>query len=369
MNKKGTLQVCLSGAWGGLEMVVYEHAMKIRQHGGFVTTVCPPGSPLQNKLVEAGLPTIGVAKHRRYWQPHIVRVIRQALKTGQYSVVLVQQTFDLWQVVPALWRMPKIRLVCISHSFLGVSKRDFLHQLLYGRCDVVVALNENHRRNLLQRLPLAEQKIEILVNSVDPEKFKPANRSEAIRKQYIKTPGQMLIGVVARIEKGKGVMDAVKVADRLREFKLPFQLVFFGKETIGEEGHKQEMEDEIRKRNLRDFVQFAGHRTDIEHVIASLDVLLMPSPAETFGRVIIEAMASGTPVVASGGGGVSSIVRHHVDGILAGPHNIEEMADGIRFIYDYPDKRKKMAENGLTAAKETFDYRVVDQKLYDILGL
>lgn len=350
-------------------MVVFEHAMKIREHGGTVTTICPPGSPLQNKLVEKGLPTIGVEKKRRYWAPEVYKAVRQALKTGQYDTVLVQQTFDLWQVVPALRGMKHIRLICVSHSFLGVSKRDYLHKLLYGRCNVVVALNENHKRNLLLTLPIDESKVEILLNSVDPERFKPANRSESIRKQYLKSPEQMLIGVVARLEKGKGVMDAVKVADHLRQTDMPFQLVFFGNEPIGGEGHKQELEDEVRRRNLRDCVQFAGHRTDIEQVIASLDVMLMPSPAETFGRVIIEAMASGTPVVASGGGGVSSIVRHHVDGILAGPHNIEEMADGIRFIYDFPEKKKKIAENGVTAAKEIFDYRLVDKKLYDILGL
>jgi len=234
---------------------------------------------------------------------------------------------------------------------------------------VIVALNENHKRNLLQRLPIEESKVEILLNSVDPDRFKPSNRNEGIRKQYLKSPDQLLIGVVARLEEGKGVLDAVKVADRLRTMKMPFQMVFFGNEPIGGEGFKQVLEDEVRKRNLRDCVQFAGHRTDIEQVIASLDVMLMPSPAETFGRVIIEAMASGTPVVASGGGGVSSIVRHHVDGILAGPHNIEEMADGIRFIYDFPDKKKKISENGVSAAKEFFDYRKVDQKLYDILGL
>jgi glycosyltransferase involved in cell wall biosynthesis len=350
-------------------MVVFEHAKKIRDHGYHVTTICPPGSPLQNKLVEAGLATIGVEKKRRYWAPQAFKAVRQALKTGQFSTVLVQQTFDLWQVVPAMWGMKNIRLVCVSHSFLGVSKRDFLHKLLYGRCDVVVALNENHRRNLLQRLPLSEDKVEILLNSVDPERFKPSNRTEAIRQQYLKSANQILIGIVARLEKGKGVMDAVKVADRLHQMKLPFQMVFFGNETIGEEGHKQELEDEVRKRGIRDVVQFAGHRSDIEKVMASLDILLMPSPNETFGRVIIEAMASGIPVVASGGGGVSSIVRHHVDGILTQPSDVEEMADGIRFMVDFPEKRKKIAENGISSAHEIFDYRVVDRKLYDILGM
>lgn len=369
MDKKATLQCCLSTAWGGLEMVVYETAVKMRNNGFSVTTICPPGSPLQNKLVEAGLPTVGVERKNKYVAFNVIRAIRKTLKAGNFSTVLVQQTNDLWQVVPALWGMKNIRLVCVSHSFLGISKKDFLHTLLYGRCNSVVALNENHRRNLIQRLPVKEDAVEVVVNTVDPDRFHPSKRSEAFRKEFLKSSNELLIGVVSRIDPGKGVMEAVHVAKKLRDWNLKFQLVFIGKETIGEEGFQERMESEIRKLNLRDCVQFAGHRSNVETVIASLDILLMPSPAETFGRVLIEAMASGVPIVASSGGGVSSIVRHHVDGILAKPLDIEEMAEGIRFFFDYPDKRKKIAENGIAAAHEFYDYRKVDRKLYDILGM
>jgi len=366
---KATLQCCLSTAWGGLEMVVFETAVKMRNNGFAVTTVCPPGSPLQNKLVEAGLSTIGVQRKHKYFAPSVIRVIRKALKTGNYSTVLVQQTNDLWQVVPALIGMKQIRLVCVSHSFLGISKKDFLHSILYGRCDRVVALNENHRRNLIQRLPVKEEAVEVVVNTVDPDRFHPSKRSQTFRDEFLKTSNELLIGVVSRLDPGKGVMEAVRVAKLLKDWKLQFQMVFIGKETIGEEGFKERMEDEIRRLNLRDCVHFAGHRGDVENVIASLDILLMPSPAETFGRVLIEAMASGVPIVASSGGGVSSIIRHHVDGILAKPLDIDEMAEGIRFFFDNPDKRKKIADNGIAAAHDIYDYRKVDRKLYDILGM
>src|SRR6185437_11096945 len=108
----------------------------------------------QNKLVEAGLPTIGVERKRRYFSPGAVLQIRQSLKTGLYSSVLVQQTNDLWQIVPALFGMRQIRLVTISHSFLGISKRDFLHRLLYGRINHLIALTELHKKNLAKRLPV-----------------------------------------------------------------------------------------------------------------------------------------------------------------------------------------------------------------------
>ena len=94
-QNNGTLQSCLSDAWGGLEMVAFETAVKLKAHGHLVTTICPPGSPLQNKLVEAGLPTIGVSRSNRYFAPKAVRTYRNALRSGRYSSVLVQQLNDL----------------------------------------------------------------------------------------------------------------------------------------------------------------------------------------------------------------------------------------------------------------------------------
>jgi glycosyltransferase involved in cell wall biosynthesis len=369
MMNKGILQVCLSPAWGGIEMVVFETALKLQTNGFVVTTVCPPGSPLQNKLVEAGLPTIGAFRRHKYFAPSVIKTVRTALKTGRYSVVLIQQTSDIWQVVPALWKMPEIKLVVISHSFLVISKRDWLHGILYGRVNSMIALSEIHKRNLLQWLPVKSEAMEVVPNSIDPVKFNPGQKRDEIRNQYKKSPDEMLIGVCARLDLGKGLMPVIAVADQLKKWNVKFQICFFGSETVGESGAKAALETEIRKLGLRDCVQLAGHRSDIENVIASLDVLLMPSPAETFGRVIIEAMASGVPVVASAGGSVPSIVEHQVDGLLVKPLDPEAMAAAIRWYYDYPEKKKRIIDKAMTVATEQYHYEKVDRKLYGILGL
>ncbi len=117
------------------------------------------------------------------------------------------------------------------------------------------------------------------------------------------------------------------------------------------------------------YVQLAGYRGDINVVIASMDALLMPSPAETFGRVIIEGMASGTPVVASSGGGVSSLITHGVNGSLAKPLNVHEMSEGLRDCYEHPEKRKRIIDNGVRGAAETYHYDKVYRKLFDLLGV
>src|SRR5882757_4033799 len=100
---KGTLQTCLSEAWGGLEMVAYEVALKMKENNHFVTTACPPGSPLETHLRKAGLDTLPVKRKHLYLSAESVRTLRTALKSGRYSSVLIEQMNELWQVVPALW--------------------------------------------------------------------------------------------------------------------------------------------------------------------------------------------------------------------------------------------------------------------------
>src|SRR4051812_21141619 len=119
-RQKGTLQICLSEAWGGLEMVAFEVALKMKANGHYNATVCPPGSPLEKNLRTAGLETIPLRRSSKYFCPESIRTIRRALNSGRFSAVLIEQMNELWQVVPALWRMNHIRLVGISHTFLGI---------------------------------------------------------------------------------------------------------------------------------------------------------------------------------------------------------------------------------------------------------
>lgn len=368
-QQKGTLQICLSRAWGGLEMVAFEVALKMKANGHFVTTVCPPGSPLEMNLKKEGLNTISLHRGNKYICPNGIRIIRQALKTGLYSAVLIEQMNELWQAVPALIGFKQIRLVGISHTFLALSKKDFLHRWLYQRMNSLIALTEIHKQNLLEKLPVRQGAMEILPNAVDTEKFNPRRRSLEFRELYLTDKNELLIGVVSRLDLGKGVREVVLVGELLHKWKIPFKIIIVGSETAGETGTKAILESEILKRGLQDQVLLIGHRSDIETIIASLDILLMPSPTETFGRVLIEAMASGVAIVASAGGGVPNIINNDQNGLLVPPLSVEGMAQALASYHRDPGLRERIANNGLACASEYYDYRKLDQKLYYILGL
>lgn len=369
-SRPGLLQVCLSSAWGGLEMVAFETAIKAKALGVPVKTACLADSPLLHKLRDNGLDTVALKPKRKYFCFRTIGDFRRELKSGNYGSVLIQQLTDLWHVVPALAGLKNINLVGVSHTFVGISKKDLLHRWIYARVNHMIVLTETHKKNLLANLPLKPEKLTILPNTVDTGKFSPAKADRDLKKEFSPDPKNLFIGVVSRLDPEKGLLDVLSAAERLKAWKIPFSVAIFGDDTRGQKpSMKALLGEEIQKRGLGGLVHLAGHRSNIETAVAAFDVMVMPSPMETFGRVLIEAMASGVAVVACAGGGVPDVVESERTGLLVPPRAPEAIAEALRRLYENQNLREDLAAQGLERARTYYDQNVVDQKLFHLLGV
>ena len=101
---------------------------------------------------------------------------------------------------------------------------------------------------------------------------------------------------------------------------------------------------------------------------ASADVFLFPSVSETYGNVVVEAMASGCPCVIAKGGGSQSLVRHGETGFLCEPNNPTDYLDRIEEITNSADLRERFIENGLAYTKK-LDWNVLAQTYFDDIKL
>ncbi len=105
---------------------------------------------------------------------------------------------------------------------------------------------------------------------------------------------------------------------------------------------------------IADSVIFCGYREDIPKIIAATDVLVLPSLGESFGRVIIEAMAMGRPVVATDAGGVPEIIRSNHTGILVEIANADAIAEAVVRLLNDEELSKKIGQAGLRRVQEKF---------------
>lgn len=344
-------------------MVAYENAIALSKNGFECTTLCLEGSPLEQHLKAQNLPTLSIQK-----KPFDFLTVRAFIKKHDVRFILVQLLKDLKMLSVATIGISNIKMMAIAHIFIGVNKKDFIHRWVYGKLHTLICLTQNHKENLLEFLPLQESQIEVLPNYVDCDRFNPKNRSEEIRASLGARPGVPLMGIASRLDPQKGQGIALEAMKILKAKNIPLRLVIVGENTKNEMNYLEVLKTMSKDLGIEDRVHFTGYRSDIDKIVASLDVLIMPSDRETFGRVLIEAMASKTPVIATNAGGVPNIIDNGVNGLLVEPKNAQELAVAMEKMATQPAQRQSLADGGYAKVQSTYSREVVEKKFLSFFG-
>lgn len=360
------LQICLSRSWGGLEMAAFELARDMRARGFEITTACPKNSRLGEQILASNLPHVDIDA-RKYLDLRAVFRIRRAFREKAISNVVLHQLRDIWHVTPALLGFPRIRLSGFAHIFLSVSKNTHGHRWLYSRLDDLICLTDSQRQNFATHLPIRAEKIHVVPNPIDMTIYTPQRRNDALRSTLGADPSDILIGVIGRLDPAKGQMETVEATKQLIDSGIAVKVVLVGEETLNLKGAKAQLTQRIQELNLQDVVQLTGFRSDTADIVASLDILAMPSWAETFGRVLLEAMASQVAVIATNAGGVPDIIENEVDGLLVPPRDVSALATALRRLATDHVQRAALSQRGFQKAKRQYELTLVRAQLDRIL--
>jgi glycosyltransferase involved in cell wall biosynthesis len=165
--------------------------------------------------------------------------------------------------------------------------------------------------------------------------------------------GRPLVGIVGRVDPEKGVNVLARALARATGPAAGATLAVVGDVAVGSTSGAAMLRDEV-ERLLGDRVRFTGRRDDVPEVHRALDVLVNASAAEPFGRSVLEAMASGTPVVATASGGIPEFVDDGVTGLLVPPADETALAGALDRLLGDAGLRARLAEAGRAAAEARF---------------
>lgn len=182
-------------------------------------------------------------------------------------------------------------------------------------------------------------------NSVDITKFS-TNENDSFKKEYNleDKPVVLFVGNLIKRKNVDSLLEAKKIADS------DYYLIIVGDGPLFKK-LKKKVEDE----NIPDVI-FAGSRRDVENIIPGCDVLVLPSFSESFGLVLIEALACGKPVIGSNVGGISEIITKDV-GLLVNPNNVNSISKAIDNIVNDDNLRLSLSRN---ARNRALDFSEVD---------
>jgi L-malate glycosyltransferase len=227
-----------------------------------------------------------------------------------------------------------------------------------GQADGVVAISEYTAEAL--RAPA--ERVEVVFNAVDFERFNPESVDPgSARRTLGVTAEARVLAVIAQITPWKGQDDAIRAFAGVRRSHPSAVLLIAGEAKFvhpstryDNRAYERSLHALVAQLDLEEAVMFLGEREDVPQLLAAVDLLLVPSWEEPFGRTVIEAAAMGVPVVATSVGGTSEIIDEGRTGLLLAPRQPQRWAEVITRLLSDPARLRAMGETARQAATQRF---------------
>jgi glycosyltransferase involved in cell wall biosynthesis len=234
-------------------------------------------------------------------------------------------------------------------------------RLIAATATIVVANSRYTAASVRAAAPGA--RLQVVYNPVDLTRFDPSRIDRAEARARLGEAGtrRVLLGVVAQLSPWKGQDTAIEALGLLHREGVDAHLLLVGSAKFvasatrfDNEAYVARLRAIIAEQGLGERVSWLGEREDVPDLVRALDILLLPSEEEPFGRALIEAMALEVPVLATNVGGPSEIVQDGREGYLLAPGRPAEWAQAVRRIVESPDRGAAMGRAGRLRVEQDF---------------
>ena len=380
----------VSKVLGGAEVNLLELlALPAAREGWDVHVACAPGSPL-----EAALAKLGVPRHPYGFAPALneLRVVGRGFSPmAKYRGwrELQNATGRLREIAAAV--RPDVLLSCTNKDHFVAGAVAAGRPSIWWVNDIVSAdffswpvrrMFSAKARQLATRLApvsgfgraalvsegIPEERITTVHNGIPLDRYRRSS-STLLRDQLRLGPGEPLFGLVGRVTPWKGQDLFIRIAAEWARQGRPGRFAVIGR-AFNEDGpFEASLRDAVRHHGLEGRVHFVAFQADIAATLSQLDVLLHCSTKpEPFGRVVIEAMAVGVPVIGARAGGVPEILTDGVDGLLATPGNVGDYLRRLTALMDAPALRASLAGAGRRTVEQRFTLERVHADFSRMVG-
>lgn len=383
---------------GGMNVYVRELSRELGRRGidvDIYTRSQDPGTPRQQepwpqvRVIQIPAGPEAPQERSRLFQhmPEFVEGVRRFAAAEGIGYHLVHSHYWLsgWVALELkrAWQVPVIQMFhTLGHLKLAAAapgqareaeERTQVEAQIMRHADRIVAATPADRRQMVEYYGAERARIAVVAPGVDLGLFRPIDRAQARRYVGLANGDEKLLLFVGRLDPVKGLDVLFEALCQLLRSMEPSHRRNICLAIIGGDGEdagavrgEADCLDEVKERfGLGEMVAFLGSRSQdtLPYYYAAADVCVMPSLYESFGLVALEAMACGTPVVASRVGGLPYVVRDGETGLLVPDSDPAALAEGLRRVLVEPELRDRLGAQGQRVARRYSWRRVASGNL------
>ncbi|MHB8764275.1 MAG: glycosyltransferase family 4 protein [Deferrisomatales bacterium] len=329
---------------GGQQQVFYLHRGLLGR-GVESHLICSAGGELLARAQAAGLPAAGLPLRGEWDLASVLRVAVAARRLGA-TVVHAHSAHALTIALLAA-RLGRGCRVVATRRVDFVPSRHPLNRWKYGGPHRLVAISRAIRQ-ILEEFGVPPERLRLVPSGVDFSRVAPGS-GQGFRDELGVGADERLVGNIAHLADHKGqryfieAMPAVLAAFPNTRFVI-----------VGEGELEADLKARARALGLGERLRFPGFRRDVDAVMDALDLFVMPSHLEGLGTIVLDALASGKPVVAAAAGGIPEILEDGRHGLLVPPRDPAALARAIGRVLGDPGLACDLAAAGLGRARREF---------------
>lgn len=363
---KNILFISHSAELNGAELWLLETLKRLDRRSYAPSLIVPRPGPLLDAAADLGLETFVVSM--KWWITERSRIWRQPLawiwnlkSVKKIAAIIRERSIDLVFTNSAAMntgakaaRRTKVPHVWAIHEVLR-GPSPFLRFLFGGRALTRFIVKSSVRVIVNSEITRAAfagaANVTLIHNGVDIQTG-DEGRQSSIRRDLGIAADDLVAGIVGKIYKGKGQREAILAVAALSGKYPNLKLLVVGE--VREEGYYDGLRKIVRENGLEGRVLFVGYHPDLVDILKVMNVLIVASVVESFGRAALDGMAAGVAVLAVRAGGLPEIIQHGRNGFLIDSREPKVIALALEHLFLNPAEVRPAVEGGWRTVREKF---------------
>jgi len=361
INKKiKILEVINSLKIGGAELLLRNFVIEAKKNNQYTVDVCTLYATNDAKnieKIEKNNVRIWALDLKNKYSPSSIIKIKNIIERENYDIVHVHLfPASAFVALSSLFLPNNIRYVFTEHNTFNRRRKIKIFKIvdafIYNRYSKIICPSKQVQNSLIKWIPKNKEKTEVIHNGTPIY-------SKSVVGQIIKNYDVLFVGRLIHQKGIRFLLEAVSILQN--KYKKNIKVAIVGGGSL-----EKELKKMCEKLKIDHSVEFLGFRRDINQLMKSSKLFVLPSCWEGFGVVLIEAMKNKLPIIATNVGGIPEIITNGNEGILVPKENPGVLASSINYVLDNSELRNQLTQNAYKKVKKEYSIEKYTDNMFNL---